>query len=127
MKLLRSLGSAFSVALIIGLLAVAVPAGAQTLTSLTMERVLTLSSAQSSLTSNLPASVLASIASGNLEIHEQINYNPQGNTLTSTFFLEPAGTTPPTNLGTVPGSSILAIVAITPDKVYVTSSAVQIV
>jgi|HubBroStandDraft_6_1064221.scaffolds.fasta_scaffold441275_1 hypothetical protein len=129
MKLLRTIGGAFSVAMIIGLLTAAVPAGAQTLTSLTMERVLTLSSAQSSLTSNLPASVLASIASGTLEIHEQSNYNPQANTLTSTFFLEPAGTTttPPTNLGTVAGSSVLAIVALTPDKIYVTSSAVQFV
>jgi hypothetical protein len=129
MKLLRSLGGAFSVALILGLLTAAVPAGAQTLTALSMERVLTLSSAQSSLTSNLPASVLASIASGNLEIHEQTNYNPQANTLTSTFFLEPAGTatSPVTNIGTVPGSSILAIVAMTPDKIYVTSSAVQFV
>ena len=129
MKLLRSLGGALSVALILGLLSVAVPAGAQTLTSLSMERVLTLSSAQSSLTSNLPASVLASIASGNLEIHEQTNYNPQANSLTSTFFLEPAGTatSPVTNIGTVPGSSILAIVAMTPDKIYATSSAVQFV
>ena len=128
MKLLRSFGGALSLALVLGLLAVTVPAGAQqTITALTMERVLTLSSAQSSLTSNLPASVLASIASGAVEIHEQTNYNPQANTLTSTFFLEPAGTTPPVNLGTVPFSSILAIVTITPDKTYVTSSAVQFV
>lgn len=127
MKLLRSLGGAFSVALVLGLLIVAVPAGAQTLTALTMERVLTLSSTQSSLTSNLPASVLASIAAGTLEIHEQTNYNPQGNSLTSTFFLEPAGTTPPVNLGTVSASNILAIVALTPDKIYVTSKAVQFV
>jgi len=127
MKLLRSLGGALSIALIMGLLAVAVPAGAQTLTALTMEQVLSLSSAQSSLTSNLPASVLASIAAGTLEIHDQTNYNAQANTLTSTFFLEPAGTTPPVNLGTVPGSSILAIVTLTADKTYVTSSAVQFV
>jgi hypothetical protein len=127
MKLLRSLGGALSIALILGLLAVAVPAGAQTLTALTMERVLTATSAQSSLTSNLPASVLASIASGALEIHEQTNFNPQANTLTSTFFLTPAGSTPPTNIGTVPASNILAIVALTADKIYVTSSAVQFV
>jgi K319-like protein len=127
MKLLRSLGGALSIALIMGLLAVAVPAGAQTLTALTMERVLTATSIQSSLTSNLPPSTLASIASGALEIHEQTNYNAQANTLTSTFFLEPAGTAPPVNLGTVPASSILAIVALTADKTYVTSSAVQFV
>jgi hypothetical protein len=127
MKLLRSLGGAFSVALILGLVAIALPAGAQTLNSLTMERVLTLSSAQSSLTSNLPASVLASIASGTLEVHEQTNYNPQASTLTSTFFLVPAGTTPPVNIGTVPATNILAIVALTADKIYITKSAVQFV
>ena len=127
MKLLRSFGGALSIALILGLLAVAVPAGAQTLNSLTMERVLTLSTAISSMTSNLPASVLASIASGTLEVHEQTNYNPQAPSLTSTFFLMPAGSTPPTNLGTVSVSNILAIVAMTPDKIYVTSNAVQFV
>ena len=37
MKLLRSIGGALSVALILGLLVVAAPAGAQTLNSLTME------------------------------------------------------------------------------------------
>jgi len=125
MKLLRSMGGALSVALIFGLLAVAIPAGAQTLNSLSMERVLVLSSVHSSLTSNLPASVLASIAAGTLEVHEQTNYNPQASTLTSTFFLMPAGSTLPTNLGSVPASNVLAIVALTADKIYVTSSAVQ--
>jgi hypothetical protein len=125
MKLLRSLGGALSIALILGVLAVAVPAGAQTLTSLTMERVLVLSSVHSSLTSNLPASVLGSIAAGTLEVHEQTNYNPQASTLTSTFFLMPAGSTLPTNIGTVPASNVLAIVALTVDKTYVTSTAVQ--
>jgi hypothetical protein len=127
MKLLRSFGGALSVALILGLLGVAVPAGAQTLNSLSMERVLVLSTALSSLPSNLPASVLASLASGALEVHEQTNYNPQGAILTSVFFLMPAGSIPPTNLGTVPSSNILAIVALTADKTYVTSSAVQFV
>jgi hypothetical protein len=127
MKLLRTLGGAFSVALILGLVAVALPAGAQTLNSLTLERVLSLSSAQSSLTSNLPASVLALLASGTLEVHEQTNYNPQASTLTSTFFLVPAGTTAPVNIGTVPATNILAIVVLTPDKIYITKSAVQFV
>jgi hypothetical protein len=132
MKLLRSIGGVLAIALIIGLLAV--PVGAQVvkgsataLNSLTMERVLVLSSLHSSLTSNLPASVLASIAAGTLEVHEQTNYNPQAATLTSTFFLMPAGSTPPTNLGTVPVSNILAIVGLSADTIYVTSSAVQIV
>ena len=127
MRLLRNFGGALSVALVLGLLAVAVPGGAQTLNSLTMERVLVLSSIHSSLTSNLPASVLGSIAAGTLEVHEQTNYNPQGATLTSTFFLMPAGSTLPTGLGTVPNSNILAIATLTADKTYVTSNAVQFV
>jgi len=125
MKLFRS--GLFSVALILGLLAFASPAGAQTLNSLTMEQVLALSGIQTTLTSNLPANVLASIASGALEIHQQTNYNPQASTLTSTFFLTPAGSTLPTNLGTVPASNFLATVAITTDKIYITKSAVLFV
>jgi len=124
MKLLRSIGGAFSI-LILGLLAV--PAGAQTLNSLTMERVLVLSSAHSTLTPNLPASLLGSVTSGALEIHEQTNYNPQASLLTSTFFVMPAGSTLPTSLSTVPATSFLATLALSIDKTYVTSSAVQFV
>jgi hypothetical protein len=127
MKLLRSIGGALSVAFILGLLAFAAPAGAQTLNSLTMERVLVLSSAHSSLTPNLPASLLGSITSGALEIHEQTNYNPQASLLTSTFFVMPAGSTLPTNLGSVPATNFLATLALSIDKTYVTSSAVQFV
>jgi hypothetical protein len=127
MRLLRFLGGAFSVILILGLLAVTLPAGAQTLDSLTAERVLVLTGIHSSLSPNLPASVLASLASGTLEIHEQTNYNPQASTLTSTVFLMPANSTPPTNLGTVPQSNILAVLAINAAGVYVTKSAVELV
>jgi hypothetical protein len=125
MKLLRSIGGALLVVLILGLLAVAVPAGAQTLNSLTMERVLVLSSAHSTLTPNLPASLLGSVTSGALEIHEQTNYNPQASLLTSTFFVMPAGSTPPTSLSTVPVANYLATLALSIDKTYVTGSAVQ--
>src|ERR1700730_10573242 len=125
MKLLRSLGGALSIALILGLLISAVPAGAQTLNSLTMERVIALNNIFSQVTPNIPASVAASIASGALEIREQTNYNPQASTVTSTVFVVPAGSPTPTNLGSVPLSSILIISALTADKIYVTSSAVQ--
>jgi hypothetical protein len=127
MKLLRSIGGALSVALILGLLAVAVPAGAQTLNSLTMERVIVLSSAHSTLTPNLPAALLGAVTSGAQEIHEQTNYNPQASQLTSTFFVLPAGSALPTNLGSVPATSFLASLALSVDKTYVTSSAVQFV
>jgi len=133
MKLLRSMGGrALAIALILGVLAVSanaqvVKGSATAFNSLSMERVLALSTALSSLTSNLPASVLASLAAGTLEVHEQTNYNSQAATLTSTFFLMPAGSTPPTNLGTVPASNILAIVGLSADTIYVTSSSVQLV
>jgi len=127
MKLLRSIGGALSIALILGLLAVAVPAGAQTLNSLTMERVIVLSSAHSTLTPNLPAALLGAVTSGAQEIHEQTNYNPQASQLTSTFFVLPAGSAPPTNLGSVPATSFLASLSLSVDKTYVTSSAVQFV
>jgi hypothetical protein len=127
MKLLRSIGGALSIALILGLLAVAVPAGAQTLNSLTMERVIVLSSAHSTLTPNLPAALLGAVTSGAQEIHEQTNYNPQASQLTSTFFVLPAGSALPTNLGSVPATSFLASLSLSVDKTYVTSSAVQFV
>jgi hypothetical protein len=127
MKLLRSIGGALSIALILGLLAVAGPAGAQTLNSLTMERVLVFSSAHSTLPPNLPASLLGSITSGALEVHEQTNYNPQASLLTSTFFVVPAGSTLPTNLGSVPATNFLTTIALSIDKTYVTGSAVQFV
>jgi hypothetical protein len=127
MKLLRSIGGTLSVALILGLLVVAVPAGAQTLNSLTMERVIVLSSAHSTLTPNLPAALLGAVTSGAQEIHEQTNYNPQASQLTSTFFALPAGSALPTNLGSVPATSFLASLSLSVDKTYVTSSAVQFV
>jgi hypothetical protein len=127
MKLLRSIGGALTVALILGLLAVAVPAGAQTLNSLTMERVLVLSNVHSTITPNLPASLLGSLTSGALEIHEQTNYNPQASQVTETLFVLPAGSPLPTSLSTVPITSYLATFAISVDKTYVASSAVQFV
>jgi hypothetical protein len=127
MKLLRSIGGALLVVLILGLLAVAVPAGAQTLNSLTMERVLVLSTVHSSLTPNLPASLLGALTSGAQEIHEQTNYNPQASLVTETLFVLPAGSPLPTSLSTVPVTSYILSFAMSIDKTYVTSSAVQFV
>jgi hypothetical protein len=62
-----------------------------------------------------------------LEIHEQTNYNPQASLLTSTFFVTPAGSTLPTSLSTVPVGNYLATLALSIDKTYITSSAVQFV
>ena len=128
MKLLRSLGGALSIALILGLLAVAVPTGAQTLNSLTMERTIALSNVATTITPmGIPVNVVAAIASGALEIREQTNYNSQASTLTSSDFVVAAGSPTPTSLGTLPQSSYLAIVVVSIDKIYVTGSAVQFV
>ena len=127
MKLLRSLGGGVSVALLLGMLITA-PAGAQTLNSLSMERAIQLSSILTSITpTGIPPNVLAALTSGALEIREQTNYNPQANTLTSSVFTVAAGSPTPTNLGTVAPSSFFAVVTVSVDKVYVTSSAVQFV
>jgi hypothetical protein len=92
-----------------------------------MERVLVLSTLHSSLTPNLPASLLGALTSGAQEIHEQTNYNPQASLLTETLFVLPAGSTLPTNLSTVPVTSYIGTFAMSIDKTYVTSSAVQFV
>jgi len=126
MRFLRSFGGALSVALILGLLALAAPAGAQTLTALTMERVVQLSNVLTTITpAGIPTTVLAALASGSLEIHEQTNYNPQANTLTSTIFTVPAGSSLPTAIGTLPANAVVANFAMSIDKIYITTSAVQ--
>jgi hypothetical protein len=127
MKSFRSLGGALSIAALLGLLLVSIPASAQTLNSLTMERAVSLTNIFTTITPNVPANVLASIASGAVEIREQTNYNPAASTLTSNAFLVPAGSPNPTNLGTVPPSSFLAVFATAIDKIYITASSVQIV
>jgi hypothetical protein len=127
MKLLRSLGGALSLLLLASLL-VSVPAGAQTLTALQVERSIALSNILTTITpAGLPASVLAALAAGALDLREETNYNPQTNSLTSTTFVVTTGATSPTNLINVPGSSLIAQVSIGIDKIYITSSTVQIV
>lgn len=127
MKLLRNLGGGLSAALLLGML-ITVPAGAQTLNSLSMERVIQLSNILTSITPmGVSPNVLAALTSGALELREQTNYNPQANTITSSVFTVAAGSPTPTNLGTVAPSSFFAVVTVNVDKVYVTSSAVQFV
>lgn len=67
-----------------------------TLTALNFERQITLSDILTTLTPNLPANELASIASGAQEVREILIYNPQQGTVTSTVFLVAAGAPLPT-------------------------------
>ena len=66
------------------------------LTTLNFERAVTLSDILTTLTPNLPANELASIASGAQEIREIFIYNSQQGTVTSTVFLVAAGAPLPT-------------------------------
>ncbi len=66
------------------------------LTTLDFERAATLSDILTTLTPNLPANELASIASGAQEIREIFIYNSQQGTITSTVFLVAAGAPLPT-------------------------------
>src|SRR5689334_10082074 len=61
------------------------------LTALNLERVIPLANVLTTFTPTAPASVLAAIAGGALEIHELMIFNAQLGTLTSTAFLVPAG------------------------------------
>lgn len=66
------------------------------LTALNVERVVPLSQILTTAPPNAPANVLAALASGALEIHQTLIYNPQLGTVTATVFLLPGGSPLPT-------------------------------
>src|SRR5260370_35504461 len=121
MKLLRNLGGALSLALLVGLVVSSVPLGAQTVTGFTAEPALSLSNILTTVTPTAPASVLAAIAAGAVEIREQSSLNTTNSTLTSIYFLVPTGSPIPTVLAQLPFSAFLASTTLTIDKTYVTS------
>src|ERR1700676_740936 len=104
----KQLKPALTAATLLITLAGAIPLGAQTttpttcttpppgLTTLNFERSVTLADVLTTLTPNLPANVLASIAGGAQEIREIFIYNAQQNTVTSTVFLVASGAPLPT-------------------------------
>ncbi len=121
MKLLRNFGGALSLAVLVGLVASSVPLGAQTVTAFSAERTLSLTNVLTTVTPTAPASLLAALAAGAIEIREQTNLNPVGNVLTSTVFVVPTGSPTPTNLTSLPLSSFVAVSQLTVDKTYITS------
>lgn len=119
----RSMVAVSALALVL-VLASAAPAPAQTLTAFNIERSIALNNILTPITPNLPASVLAALAGGALEIRETAVYNSQANTLTSTIFAVPTGSpipTPPAELANL-GSALVAQVTMTIDRIYVTTT-----
>jgi len=117
----RRVFCAFALALILGLLVSPVPATAQTLQAFSIERSIALTNIHSTITPTIPANVLAALAGGALEIRETLGYNSVLNTLTSTVFLVPTGSPLPTPPQAIPLATIVAVVTMTIDKIYVTS------
>lgn len=133
-KLLRSGGCSICFAIGFGALALEAqggPAPAPSATCTTapaavqsffIERTVQTSNIESTYDTSLSEDVLASIASGAEEIREQLLYNPQANTLTSTLFLVPPGSTIPTPASVDITSMTLASYTISIDRVYTSCS-----
>ncbi|HEV8039068.1 MAG TPA: hypothetical protein VGP62_09405 [Bryobacteraceae bacterium] len=117
----RSMVGVFALALVL-VLTYAAPATAQTLQALNIERKIALNDILTGITPTLPASVLAALAGGALEIRETLVYNSQANTLTSTVFAVPTGSPIPTPTAVLAnlGSALVAVVTMSVDKIYVT-------
>lgn len=92
------------------------------LQSFSIERTVLPANIETTYNTTLSASILASIAAGELEIREQLIYNPQANTLTSTVFLVPPGSPIPTPVGVDITSMTLATYVISIDRTYTSCS-----
>jgi len=122
MKLLRNLGGALSLAVVV----LSLPLGAQTVTAFTAERSLSLTNILTTITPTAPASLLAAIAAGAVEVREQTSLNATNGTLSSTFFVVPTGSPNPTNLAQLPFTAFVASTTLTIDRTYVTSTPVAV-
>jgi|ERR1051326_6868717 hypothetical protein len=121
MRLFRNLSGALSLALLLVVLSTA-PARAQTLTALSLERSLALNNILTSITpQGISSTALAALASGALDLREQVNFNPSANTLSSTVFVVPTAAPNPTNLSQLPFASFVASTTMSIDKIYITS------
>ena len=76
------------------------------ITAFNIERTVALNNVLTTLTPNAPANVLASIQAGAQEVREQIVYNPQLGTVTSTVFLVAPGSPTPTPANTAAQNAI---------------------
>jgi uncharacterized protein (TIGR03437 family) len=86
--------------------------------SFSIERTVMAANTGTTYDTSLSASILASLASGTQEMREQLIYNPQANTLTSTVFLVQAGSPIPTPSGTDIAPTTLATYSISVGQTY---------
>ncbi len=94
-----------------------------TLTALSnFERIIAPANILTTLAPTIDPGVLASIAAGAVDFREQLIYNPQTNTLTSTYFTVQAGSPSPTNLATLPYTQIVAVSSLNIDRIYAGTS-----
>src|SRR5260370_20010298 len=107
MKLLRNLGGALSLALLVGLVVSSVPLGAQTVTAFTAERALSLSNILTTVTPTASPAVLAAIAAGAIEIPEQSSLNTTNSKLNNYYFLVPNRSPNPPGFAPLPFTAFL--------------------
>lgn len=88
------------------------------ISSLSIESVLTLSNLLSTMNPNIPTNVLAGITSGAQEIRSRILYNAAGNSITNTTFLVAPGSPNPTPIGLNVDATTLLSFGINVDRVY---------
>jgi hypothetical protein len=135
MKSLWNRLAVLSLVLVLVLLASSAPASAQvtitgqTVTAMSIERVLQLNNLHYTVPINANPSVLAALAAGALEVREILTYNPIPKDVSSVVFLVPTGTPFPTPsvvdvLDGPPLGSNVAAFTLHPDKIYVTNNSV---
>jgi hypothetical protein len=105
------------------ILAFAVAAPAQTLTAFNIERSIALNNILTTITPQIPSSVLAALAGGALEIREVLIYNQPASTITSTVFVVPTGSPIPTPTAALAnlGTALVQVTTTSIDKIYITT------
>ncbi len=89
-------------------------------TYLQLERTVKPTEALNATTIAIPPALAPALASGSMEIREQINYN--GTMLAEAMFVVTTGSTSPTVLTTLPQQSLITTTQIVVDRVYVAAT-----
>jgi hypothetical protein len=119
MRTIRSLAAALAVCAFTGHLT-AQTAG-PTVTELSLERQLALTTTLTSTDLALPPDKVQAVTSGAFEVRERLIYNPAGATLTSTLFVVQTGAPLPTPLNANLNNAILGIYQLSVEKIYSTT------